>query len=61
MLLSASLPCSYNWGCVQGIKATYGFNAVNARLIGVEKNLTSLHLNLATGEHIREVQFKEGK
>lgn len=30
---------SWNYGCLQGIKATYGYKAGNARIIGHEKNL----------------------
>jgi hypothetical protein len=60
-ITKVNLYYSYNYGCVQGIKLTYGYDSRNAQLIGVEKGLTTVDLSLAPYENIQSVEVKEGK
>lgn len=39
---------------------TYGYDAKNAQLAGVEKNLAETHLSLVPYEGINKVEIKEG-
>uniref|UniRef100_A0A383WFB0 Jacalin-type lectin domain-containing protein n=1 Tax=Tetradesmus obliquus TaxID=3088 RepID=A0A383WFB0_TETOB len=50
---------SWNHGCLQGIKATYGYKAGNALIIGHEKNLYSQHLELADYEHVVKADWRQ--
>jgi hypothetical protein len=52
-------------GCLLGLKATYGWQAANARRLGVEKQgdveLPSLDMKLAKDEFINKAQYKFGR
>jgi hypothetical protein len=48
---------SYNWGCIFGVRTTYGSESV---LMGMETNLASSNLTLAPGEYITQAQYKGG-
>jgi hypothetical protein len=46
---------------VLGVKAQYGYDARDARLIGQEQGLVASELVLDEGEHISKVQIKSGE
>jgi hypothetical protein len=50
---------SWNFGCLQGVKATYGYKARNARIIGHEKKLYSEHIKLGGFENINRVDVRQ--
>jgi hypothetical protein len=51
---------SYSYGCVFGVKPTYGYDSKDAALLGVEKNLQGTHLSLGAGESFVEAEYKAG-
>ncbi|KAI8468273.1 MAG: hypothetical protein J3K34DRAFT_14122 [Monoraphidium minutum] len=51
---------SYSFGCVFGVKPTYGYKSKDAALFGVENNLHGEHLVLGAGETFVEAQYKAG-
>jgi hypothetical protein len=59
-ITKVNLYYSYNYGCVQGVKVTYGYDARNAQLIGVEKGLKEVSLNLRPYENIVKAEVKQG-
>lgn len=53
-------------GCLLGLKATYGWQAANARRLGVEKQadgvpLPSLDIKLSKDEYVVKAQYKFGR
>lgn len=50
---------SYNYGCIQGVKVTYGFDARDAQMLGVQQGLTESHMTLAPYESITRVEVKQ--
>jgi hypothetical protein len=52
-------------GCLLGLKATYGWQAANARRLGVEKAgeaaLPSLDIKLSKDEFFNKAQYKFGR
>jgi hypothetical protein len=58
-ITKVNLYYSYNYGCVQGVKFTYGYDARNAQRLGVEKGLTEADLELAPYEDVVKVELKE--
>lgn len=50
---------SWNHGCLQGWKPTFGYKAKGASIIGHEKNLYTQHLDLADYEGINKVDIKQ--
>lgn len=60
-----NLYMSQDRGCLSGIKPTYGWQAVNARKLGVEKHpdgspLAETDLKLQPGEYFNKAEFKFG-
>lgn len=50
---------SWNFRCLQGFKATYGWDAKNALLIGHEvKGLTTNDMKLSANEHVTKVDVR---
>ncbi|GBF99438.1 hypothetical protein Rsub_11924 [Raphidocelis subcapitata] len=58
-LTKINLFYSFNYGCIQGIKMTYGYDARNAQMVGVEKNLQTADITLAAYENINKVEIKQ--
>jgi len=50
---------SWTYGCLQGIKATYGYKAGNAQMIGHQKRLYTSHLKLGGWENINRVDVRQ--
>jgi hypothetical protein len=58
-LTKVNLFYSFNYGCIQGIKLTYGYDSHNAQMIGVETNLQTADITLAAYENINKVEIKQ--
>lgn len=58
--LQINLYFSWTHNCLQGFKVTYGYDARNAQLLGVEKGLTEKSITLAPYENINKVEIKQG-
>ncbi|KAI8463025.1 MAG: hypothetical protein J3K34DRAFT_445591 [Monoraphidium minutum] len=58
-LTKINLYYSYNYGCLQGAKMTYGYDARNAQMLGIQKNLAEVDLALAPYEGVTKVELRE--
>lgn len=51
---------SWTHKCIQGFKATYGYDARNAQLIGTDQaGLTTVDIKMSKDEYITKVDVKE--
>ncbi len=48
-------------GCLQGIKATYGYNSADAVLLGAERGLATKDISLGAGEFFNKVQVRNAR
>lgn len=58
-ITKVNLYYSHNYGCLQGIKVTYGYDAHSAQLIGIQKGLSEADLHLGAYEGITKVEIRE--